>query len=75
MGAGNCTEQCNVNSIGNKNCSQACFTLECAYDFGDCEEKICKTSSGKECLRSWLADGFCDSACNTEECGFDMGDC
>ena len=30
---------------------------------------------GRNCVDSWIGDGFCDEACNTGACNDDGGDC
>lgn len=61
---------CEQSLLGNDKCDKDCYTLECAWDLGDCEKP-----PDCECELEKLLNGVCDPECNTEECWFDLNTC
>ena len=64
-----CSAGCTTEKQNDNICNPECFTAQCNYDNGGCEQ----CTSG--CYVWLLGDGICNPECISPACGFDNGDC
>eukprot|EP00727_Mastigamoeba_balamuthi_P003081 m51a1_g12770 putative peptidase c14 (522) ;mRNA; f:969-3355 len=63
---------CPTAHIGNGHCNMLCYSEECRWDGGDCNNtKQCSPG----CTVAMLANNVCDSACASKDCGYDNSAC
>ena len=60
---------CNITSLNNGVCDNACNNIFCGFDLGDCG--YC--ASG--CTKEMLLNSVCDPACNVSQCMYDNNAC
>ncbi|KAH3759422.1 LNR domain protein [Pelomyxa schiedti] len=70
-GVGWCPSSCEVDGlIGNGVCDMICYSTDCEYDGGDCDD-LCNPG----CWDSEIGNGECDPYCFAVSCNWDDGDC
>ncbi|CAG9323993.1 unnamed protein product [Blepharisma stoltei] len=65
-----CSFECNSTWINNGWCDEACMSVGCNFDGGDCAS-TCSTTYN--CTLP--SNNVCDPACDNVYCGYDHGDC
>ena len=64
--------------VSDGHCDAECYTENCEFDGGDCEDQKDSETKGfcsPFCKDRWIGDNFCDAACYNEACNWDCGDC
>ena len=70
-----CPDECSKR-VGNGHCHTECYTAECEWDGGDCEDLTDVPSKCAErCPPKLHNNRECDEECNVEACMFDGNDC
>jgi len=70
-----CPDECSKR-VGNGHCHTECYTAECEWDGGDCEDLTDVPSKCAErCPPNLHNNRECDEECNVEACMFDGNDC
>ena len=70
-----CPDECSKR-VGNGYCHTECYTAECEWDGGDCEDLTDVPSKCAErCPPKLHNNRECDEECNVEACMFDGNDC
>eukprot|EP00727_Mastigamoeba_balamuthi_P001595 m51a1_g11432 putative peptidase s1 and s6 chymotrypsin hap (476) ;mRNA; r:332-2402 len=62
---------CPTAHIGNGYCNMLCYSEECKWDGGDCNNTQCSPG----CTLEMLANNVCDIQCATKDCGYDNNVC
>eukprot|EP00727_Mastigamoeba_balamuthi_P004849 m51a1_g14362 Golgi microtubule-associated protein 210 (675) ;mRNA; r:218011-225953 len=62
---------CPTKRVGDGRCNMLCYSEECQWDGGDCNNTHC----GAGCTVEMLANNVCDAQCATESCMYDNYAC